>query len=393
MLIESRLELGDVLETFSNGNFDIQSKRLVEIFQNKKLRRIALQHFLYHPLLHVHDIARATYLLAALEEGLDLGDQFLDIHQTQTGAVLLFRQAGFLWGGLPYPGEHAEMAMLLSRIAEFYDASHKLVRKMLAFQQALFSHEKRIFPALWSQKYDRSEQEKTSVSKLLFCQKEARIEDQFTLTEASLGFWMQRTSSFSAYVSGSGCKSGLGAFFIGDAGVVNYGPCVRDPEACLGFGLCGRVKEFLCQKRDGDTVLSFSASLAQPYARQTGFFYLQDALQGTGSCHSIEISEQRCLIHSSLEQENHRASFAIFCKGAQCQVLNGPKLRTEASDSYKGPAYDVLIKGEKEAIRILSSSTYMEIFSLQGKEQFWGSNFLINLPYTQSDINILFEKA
>jgi hypothetical protein len=393
MLVESRLELENVLEAFSNRNFDIQSKNLIAAFQNKKLRRASVKCFLYHPLLCVHDIARAAYLLAALEEGLDLGYEFLSMHHTHAGAALLFCRAGFLWGGLPYPGEHAEMAMLLSRIAEFYDESYEIVEKMVAFQHALFSHERKIFPALWSQEGDRSEQEKTAISKLLFCQKETQIKDQLTLTDASLGFWMRRTSTFSSYVSGSGCKSGIGAFFIGDVGIVNYGPCVGDPGECLGFGLCGRVKEFLCQEKGEDTIISFSASLARPCFRQTGFSYLQDALQGISSRYSIEISEQRCMIRSSLDKENHEASFAIFCKGVQCQVSNGPKLRTGAPDSYKGPAHDVLIKGEKETIRVLSSSPYMEIFSLQGKDRFWGSNFLINLPYTQNSLNVFFEKA
>ncbi|CCP63188.1 hypothetical protein L11322_00272 [Chlamydia trachomatis L1/1322/p2] len=393
MLVESQLGLEDVLEAFSERNFDIQSKSLIESFQDKKLRRTVIQRFLHHPLLHIHDIARAAYLLAALEEGVDLGYQFLCMHQTQSGAALLFRRAGFLWGGLPYPGEHAEMAMLLSRIAEFYDTSYEQVQKMIAFQHALFSHERNIFPALWSQEGSRSNQEKTAVSKLLFCQKEARIEDQFTLTDMSLGFWMRRTPSFSAYVSGSGCKSGVGAFLMGDVGVLNYGPCVGDPGECLGFGLCGQVKEFSCQEKDEEVSISFAGALSQPSSRRTGFSYLQDALFSTNSCYRIDITEQKCHVASSLDRENQDAFFAIFCKGSQCQVCNGPKLRTGSPDSYKGPAYDVLIKGEKETVRILSSSPHMEIFSLQGKDRFWGSNFLINLPYTQNSINILFEKA
>lgn len=95
MLVESQLGLEDVLEAFSERNFDIQSKSLIESFQDKKLRRTVIQRFLHHPLLHIHDIARAAYLLAALEEGVDLGYQFLCMHQTQSGAALLFRRAGF----------------------------------------------------------------------------------------------------------------------------------------------------------------------------------------------------------------------------------------------------------------------------------------------------------
>ncbi|MBQ8498333.1 hypothetical protein [Chlamydia sp.] len=393
MLVESRLELENGLrEAFSGKNFDLQSKYLIELFQNKKLRKTAVRYFLHHPLLRVHDIARAAYLLAALEEGFDLGYQFLCMHQAQSGAVLLFHKAGFLWGGLPYPGEHVEMAMFLSRISEFYDEGRESVERMMTFQQALFSHERKIFPALWSQEGTRSEQA-TTVSKLPFYQKEESFQDCMRLTENSLGFWMRRTASFSAYVSGSGCKSGVGAFFSGDVGVVNYGPCIGDPGECLGFGLCGGVKEFFCEERNEETTITFSASLSSPCSRITGFPHLQDALFGTESRHCIDISENKCYIRSYLKEENPEVFFTVFCKGVQCQVSNGPKLRTGAPDSYKGPARDIFIKGEKESIRILSSSPYMEIFSLQGEDRFWGSSFLVNLPYTQNNVNVLFEKV
>lgn len=63
------------------------------------------------------------------------------------------------------------MAMLLSRIAEFYDTSYEQVQKMIAFQHALFSHERNIFPALWSQEGSRSNQEKQLLVNCYFAKK------------------------------------------------------------------------------------------------------------------------------------------------------------------------------------------------------------------------------
>lgn len=74
-------------------------------------------------------------------------------------------------------------------------------------------------------------------------------------------------------------------------------------------------------------------------------------------------------------------------------MVEGPRLRSSSLDSYKGPSNDVIIHGERDSLRILSSSLYMEIFSLQGKERFWGSNFLINIPYQDAEVSVVFEKC
>ncbi|MEF9519870.1 hypothetical protein SBV45_04855 [Chlamydia crocodili] len=392
MVMGSQLRLQECIEVFPHSNFDLQVKQLIYASQDKKLRNFVFKFFRHHPLLKVHDIARAIYLLMALEEGQDLGLDFLKLEQECSGATRLFCRGGFPWKGLPYPGEHAELGLLLLQISRFYDNSLKYAEKMNSFQQALFMHESTIFPALWSQEHTRSIKEKTTLSKSFLYQLDQQVASEYSFTDPNLGFWMQRTRSASIFVSGSGCKSGVGSYYSGDVGIVNYGPCCGDISDCKGFGLCGMVKDFSILESQSVTEISFLCATAIPYSRITGFSYLQDAYLGSKIRHHIKISERQCEVLSLIEEDPCKSTFSIFCKGKSCQVVEGPRLRSSSLDSYKGPSNDVIIHGERDSLRILCSSPYMEIFSLQGKERFWGSNFLINIPYKDASVSVVFEK-
>ncbi|KTF28598.1 hypothetical protein cpL1_0633 [Chlamydia pecorum] len=388
----SQLNLQEYGRVFPNPNFDLQLKLFICACQDKSLRQSVLKYFRYHPLLKAHDIARAVYLLIALEEGQDLGLGFLKLSQDLSGAVKLFSHGGFPWGGLPYPAEHAELGLLLLQVAEFYHESLSNAEKMSAFHQAMFTHEHGIFPSLWSQENTRSSLEKTSLSKSFLYRLDQQVLPEYTFSDPNLGFWMMRTHSSSAYVSASGCKSSVCSYCWGDVGIIACGPSYGEISDCQGFGLCGVAKEFSCVVHNVSSEFSFLNSIAVPYPRLTGFSYLQDAYLGVKVRHQINVSEKQCQVRSFIQEPSERISFSVFCRAKHCQVVNGPKLRSNSLDSYKGPTNDVLLVGDQGAIRVLSAAPRMEIFSLQGEESFWGGNFLINIPYRDSEVLLVFEK-
>lgn len=373
---------------FPSLNFDSQVKRFIDACRDKGSRSSILKYFRYHPLLKVHDIARAIYLLMALEEGQDLGLSFLDLDILPSGGVRLFNRGGFPWQGLPYPAEQAELALLLLKIAEFYEDSASFAVDIARFQQVLFNHESIVFPSLWTQECGRASKEKTGLCTTLLYQLDCQVDSEYQFSDNVLGLWVQRNRSFSAYVSGSGCKSGVGAYYLDDVGIVNYGPCYGDISDCSGFGICGSPKEF---SLDSNGTVIFTSSTVLPCPRLTGFSYLQDAYLGAHVVHSVHVEESRCEVISLLE-DPQGMTFSIFAKGQGCQVVNGPRLRSRSLDSYKGPINDILLQGERMSLRIIASSSKMEIFSLEGGTRFWGSNFLISFPYTNGEIRVLFEK-
>lgn len=357
-------------------NFESQFKRLIYACQDKKLRRDVLKYFRYHPLLKVHDIARSFYMLTALEEGKDLSLDFLNLSQEPSGAVSLFRYGGFPWYGLPYPAEHAELGALLLRIAQFYPEIATSIEKMKEFQKALVTHEGSIFPSLWAQQRCRPLQEREKVGCAFF-----KDSSEYNFIDEKLGYWMKRTISSSAYVTGTGCRSGVGAYYFGDVGIASYGPIYGE----IGFGISGIVKNFYGDERGA----SFLSSVTIPHTRKTGFTYLEDAHLGNLVGHHIYFSEQGCRVFSQLHGSSPQASYLLFCKGKSCQVVGGPKLRAASFDSYKGPSEEVIILGN-ESLHILSSSARMEIFALE--RSLWGSQFMLRFPYTKGVLSLEFVK-
>lgn len=390
--MKSQLKLKDCIEVFSYPSCDAQIKQLIQACQNKQLRSSALKFFLYHPLLKMHEVARALYLLLALEEGVDLGMSFLDLQQEESGAVRLFRYGGFPWKGLPYPAEHAELGLLLLQIAEFYEEAYSCAYKMSAFQQHCFTHEDSIFPALWSQGATRSLKEKNILSKSLLHQTGRQIVYPHSFCDQALGFWMKRTNAISSFVAGSGCKSGVGCYYSGDVGVINYGPSVGDICDSSGFGISGAVKDFICLENQDHIEVAFLSSLSIPNDRSSGFSYLHDAFLGARVHHRVSISDACCQIHSSLQEVTSGVSFSLFCKGKSCHILGGPRLRAGSLDSYKGPVYKIIIQGARDALSIQVSGSQMQIISLQSEEKFWGSQFVINIPYNDAEAFIIIER-
>ncbi|SPN73549.1 hypothetical protein C10C_0379 [Chlamydia serpentis] len=381
------------IEVSQNLNFDAQVKQFIYACQDKALRKSVLKTFRYHPLLKIHDIARAVYLLIALEEGEDLGLNFLNMQQHGSGAVELFSRGGFLWRGLPYPAEHAEFGLLILQISEFYEEIRACVSKIGSFQQAMFDHQGVVFPSLWSQEYSRPLKEKTGLSQSFLLQLGIQILPEYDLMDPALGFWMQRTRSSSAFVAASGCQSSLGAYYSGDVGVIAYGPCSGDISDCCYFGGCGVAKEFYCQKSSEITEISFLSSTGIPHPRNTRFSYIQDSYADVPlSCH-ITVSDKQCRVDAIFDKKTPATTFSIFCKGNSCQVIDGPRLRSYSLDSYKGPTNDITILGQNDIMNISCVGTYMEIFALQGKEKFWNADFLINIPPKEDRVTLIFEKT
>ncbi len=374
-------------------NFESQISHLIHASRDKKSIETVLRLFYHHPLLRVHDIARAIYLLLALENGKDIPLDFLRLSIAEQGYMRLFQQSGFIWGGLPYPAEQAELGLLLIQIADFYEESRQYVEKIRSFQQALFSHSGDLFPSLWSQEISRPIRERSQLCHAFLSKLEDPLQHMYTWFDAHLGFWMHRKGDSSAYVSGTGCKSGVGGVFFHDVGIVNCGPCSGELGEEGVFGISGLAKQFSYSQGD-TTSISFHSNMVHPDLRNTGFMYLKDARQGTPIQHHVCIQDHRYSVVSTLEEPMPTASFSIFCKGSSCVIdKEGPRLRVSSLDSYKGPSKEIFIYGQDAALRLTLSSVKMQVFALPGDHRFWGSHFLVNIPYDErGEARAVFER-
>ncbi|WP_213357832.1 hypothetical protein [Chlamydiifrater phoenicopteri] len=367
--------------------FEENIKILLEAYYDESKRGSILKAFKKHPILKAHEIAAAAYMLSSLEEGIDLDFSFLNLESSNSGAVKLFRYGGLPWGGLPYPREHAELGLMLLKIGEFYDEARDRAQAMIAYQQALFTHEEKVLPSLWTQGGNYKEKEVTRVSKSFLYQMGEKPFSEYSFVDHELGFWMRRSLSSAAFISASGCKSGMGAFLVGDSGVISYGPHEGEIDHCLGFGLASLVKSFVINEGKDAVEASFISRASKTSSDRSRYRVFTNSGIGPHVSSHVVIAENSFLFES-VKMEHSSHTFSLFFKGKTCSVSGGPALRATAPDSYRGPMSSIIIRGERDGVRLTFSSARDEIkiFSLNGGADFWGADFLVNVSYKESKI-------
>nr|WP_213318469.1 hypothetical protein [Chlamydiifrater volucris] len=368
-------------------SFEESVRVLLGAYYNESKRRSVLNLFKRHPVLKAHEIAAAAYMLSSLEEGVNLDFSFLGLDSFESGAVKLFRYGGFSWGGLPYPGEHAELGLLLLKIGEFYDEARERAKSMIPFQQSLFTHEERVLPSLWTQGGNYREKEVTRVSKSFLYQMDKKPFSEYSFMDKELGFWMRRSLSSAAFIAASGCKSGMGAFLIGDTGVITYGPHEGEIDLCHGFGLASLAKSFSIREGEDFIEASFVSRASKLSSNRSRYKSFTDSGIGPHVSSKVIVSEN-FFTFESMMMESSLHTFSLFFKGKTCSVSGGPALRATAPDSYRGPMSSIIIRGAREGVRLtfLSACDDIKIFSLNGGPDFWGADFLVNVSYKESKI-------
>lgn len=363
------------------STYEMRLKSLLEAFIANKDLNFFLTLFKNDSLIKIHEIGQALYTLLFFQCFPSGNIDILQLNFTKKKTVCLFKHANFIWGALPYPAEHAELGSLLMQLSAYNEKYKEKAVNMLAFQQASFTHNQEIFSSLFTQSFSRNQEDVNRAGNIfLSTMKKSCLKDYFFVDE-EIGFIMLRNDNASAYVSGSGCKSSLGAFLFKDIGIVSWGPHQGIPEQGEGFGVSGQPLYFRFYKYEKTIKVLFVSPLSSVSQRETGFQFLKDS---SFSLSRVKVSADVSLLKYSIDIEfincsRENSFFSIFCKAQICSIIKGPRLRAYSLDSYQGPVSAVILEGvNKETLRIEGiKGEEMQIFSLPGDDTFWGANFLL----------------
>ncbi|MEG0036687.1 MAG: hypothetical protein RSB82_02525 [Victivallaceae bacterium] len=381
-------------------NYESDIKTLLSLSDSKCYSRIL--DFKYHPVLKVHELAYALYLSYLSDEDFRLEDRTV-FNKTEQGTILLFERACFLWGGLPYLAEYAELGLILLRLSQRDEKYLSVIQNMIAYQQAVFDHRGVVFPTLYRQGIGRNLKEITNICRLFMERFGVETRTDYRFSDKELGFWMTRSSDFSSYVCASGCKSGMGAFLKGDIGIIGFGTQSTPPEDTSGFGIAGFSGDFVTEDVDENEFMengtlfkvSYHFSAASPSDKPSGFRFLRDsALPGERFYCQTNVSPKSYQVFLGRKELQPKDSYGIsvFCIGRSCRIEGGPSLRANSLDSYKGPMKPVILTGDSGDMVVGCSGTeVMEIFSLQGNDSFWGADFIIVFKDLKGPFNIFFQ--
>ncbi len=310
--------------------------------------------------------------------------------QDEVGAVSLYDRSFFPWKGLPYPLEHAKLALLLHQLGYT-----EVAKKMAVWQRATLDHAKHPIYSFFLQEkgcsYDALKQANLDFFNVMG--EQPAFENPFVHNH--LGIVNFQKPGTTILCAATGCKSGMGVFYNEDAGIINYGPSLTEMWDCTGFGLAGRAHKFLYEKTTEGFDLSYHVRLAAPHPRETGFATLQDS-GFSGLWMNCKQSLLGNALDTSCSFEGIGAlsalTFSLFGKGRVCIVAKSHRLAPRSLDRYEGPCQIIEFEGDlgKVSVEPKDGIDQMQVIPLAGDESFWGADFLISFKMKSFPIQFSF---
>lgn len=274
----------------------------------------------------------------------------------------------FPWDGLPYPQLHAQYGVNLIEKGEAEG-----FEQLISYQQATLDHRKKPIASFFRQEKGCSYAELEAASERFFSHAPLALADY---TDEALGVLVRRGENQTQLACASGCKSGLGAFLVGEGGMVNCGPQLQPLGDCSGFGLAGRGTQVAHE----ENTLSYHCRLASPHSRDTGYPWLSDSgYTGAWVSGRTTLEEEKMSVEGSIEGVRSPSDFifTLFLRAEACFVAGSHKLNPRSLDRYQGPPQKVVIDG----LTVYPEGGFksMEVVPLAGDESYWGAHFLIAL--------------
>ncbi|WP_068470340.1 hypothetical protein [Candidatus Protochlamydia phocaeensis] len=179
-----------------------------------------------------------------------------------------------------------------------------------------------------------------------------------------------------------GGHTGLGSIRIEDVELVNYGPQYLPLGDCLGFGIEGNHlsehglrKSIIELRRQGFVLKGCARLVDQPSSCQTGRF------RGIWLEVAQEFKQSRFNLKTTFLGLDgwEDVAFSFFFKAQKCHIPGKMSLAPCTLDRYSGEAQPILLEGEQTKLKLSvpSFSGSMQVIPLAGKDNFWGSTFLV----------------
>ncbi len=202
-------------------------------------------------------------------------------------------------------------------------------------------------------------------------EKQTRFPLSLILEEMTVGAMSYHARDWSAIFSLSGYQSGMGAIHRSDAKIVAIGPQRGPLDDLSTFGISRRppFKEMGWEK-------SSTGALLQGWTQVDGLWVQM----------AVAIGAEE--IHFGVRAQVKENTYMVFyVKGSSIVVDGLRSLQRGELMHYRGPAAEIVIKGDKEKIRIQPFEPYIvEILPLCGGNSFFDSDFLIAVPWRQDHL-------
>lgn len=185
-----------------------------------------------------------------------------------------------------------------------------------------------------------------------------------------------------------GDHTGLGSFRLGDIQIVNYGPQYLPLADCQGFGIEGNhfTDHGVRQTHIQNDIKGFSLKgcvrlVDQPLSKPSPYSSIE-VFRGLWLDIHQQLHEQSMQLNAAFLGFSgwEGVAMSFFVKAGECEVGELLKLRPRTLSRYDGPLQPILLKGQKNALNLLSLGSKpisMQVIPLGGGDNFWGADFLV----------------
>ncbi len=210
---------------------------------------------------------------------------------------------------------------------------------------------------------------------------------------SELAYASVRKKDFSVLASLIGCNSGMGCFASRENELIAFGLQLSPVGEGTLFGCMGQniLKEHTFESikvnGDGDT-FSLRGCVAMPESR--GDFsvvrrwqYPQDRFDVR-----MQYEKERLTVEVTPLSLSEETYFSFYVFTPRCLVNGKQEIERGSLLSYREESRPVALTGETESLVIdpVHAPGMMKIIPLEGKECFWGANFLLAYPLTRKAV-------
>jgi hypothetical protein len=201
-----------------------------------------------------------------------------------------------------------------------------------------------------------------------------------------VGLVVDRLGNYSTYLTLSGINHSVGSILSKDVHVIAMGPHFFPLGDLSKFGIYHLVdKEHFIpisvEKNESSTLIKGMTKLISSDSSR------QEA-KPSDTWLEVEINNKMDKLQLSVsligEPVSKPLSFAFFIKSKETEMIGNHVIKPRTLDKYVGPAQKVVFKGHKKNLTILPCfDEKMHLIPLQGKNYFWGADYLLACEISQ----------
>lgn len=215
---------------------------------------------------------------------------------------------------------------------------------------------------------------------------EIQFSDQQGTVLEDVGLVVDKLGNFSTYLTLSGINHSIGSILAKDVQVIAMGPHFFPLGDISKFGIFQSIdrEHFMplsYEKHEDKTYIKGMTKIIHADSNKT-------AVKPSDTWLQLEVANESNKLKLSVsllgEPCKLPLSFAFFIKSSETEMIGNRQVKPKSLDKYIGPSQKVVFKGSNKNFSILPCfDEKMHLIPLQGKNHFWGADYLLACEISQ----------